>query len=401
MTSIQSYKDALIAAHQSGDKEGAKLIAQAIAEADDTQKSDIPLAFAAPMQFVEGATQGFSDEISGGLGAAMSYPASLVSDRVDSETEGMSFGDRYDLYRGRALDRQNEINEAYPNSQLVSETSGTITGAAIPASKGLTFFKGAKNIPQLMKAGAAEGAVYSGINAAGRSDEGGLDRAKQAGINAPIGATVGGVLPLAINPLSSIAQAFMTRFKPAPEQAANRVYNVARKAGKTPEQITSELDNLGDDSMLIDVLGAPGKNLGRATVNADGAAEDILLGATQTRQSGQNERIGDKLLQAGNLDQPQTLTQITDAINTANRPAITKAYESARNAGQDVPLMQFRDLMNLPMFQNAVKKARKSQANYLAFSTLQYSLTSDAIVFHWSNLRLSIMRSKLGRCFLS
>ena len=117
--------------------------------------------------------------------------------------------------------------------------------------------------------------------------------------------------------------------------------------------------------MLVDVLGTPGRDLGRAAVNTSGEADDILRGAVEARQMGQNDRVADSIMDAAGLDGPQTLDQIKTGIAKTNQPAITRAYEKAREAGLDIPLMQFRDLMSVPMFREAVASARKSAQNYL------------------------------------
>ena len=375
MATIEELKKALIQADQAGDTQAASLFASKIKDlrmqegaTPEAPPASTPYGVpeSAAMKFAEGATLGFADEITGGMAAAMSYPASLFSDRISSETEGMGFGDRYEMYRNRERDRLEEVDNDNPVTSTASNIAGSVASAVIPASKGLTLFKAGQGTRGLMAAGAGEGLVYGGISGAGYSDaDTAGDLASDTAVGSAFGGLTGGATPLLTQPLSAAGQAFASRFKPAVDQASDRVARAAKEAGVSTNTVADKLQDAGPDAMLVDVLGAPGQNLGRSAINASGQADDVLRGAVEARQMGQNDRVADTILDAAELSGPQTLTQIKDSIADKNRPAITRAYEAAREAGLDIPLMQFRDLMTVPMFKEAVAAARTSSQNYL------------------------------------
>ena len=376
MATIDQLKQALIQADAAGDTDAANLFANKIKEiqanpqpASDPvaqkQTSGIPAAAAAPMKFTEGATMGFADELSGGLAAAMSYPASMVNDRIAGETEGMGFGDRYEMYRNRERERLGQIAEERPGLSTASEIAGGVAGSLIPAQKGITAFKAGQTLPRMMGAGAIEGSAYGAVNALGRTDELDGQAVQDVGMGTATGALGGAVAPAVTQPLSGIANAITQRFKPAYEQAANRVAGALGQARMGGDDVAAKMGSLGDDAMLVDAMGTPGRSLGRAAINASPEAEDVLLSGTTARASNMPDRLSSKLLEASGLDQPRTIEEMQSSIASASRPAITRAYEGAKEAGQDIPLAPFRDLMKLPMFQTAIKNAQASQKNYL------------------------------------
>lgn len=368
MATLEELKAALIKAERAGDTQAANLFADKIRKTQGPEKSgpSYSVPATAAMKFAEGATLGFADEATGAMATVMSYPASLFNDRVADETNNKGFGERYEMYRDRERERLATAQDQNPITATTSNLAGTVAGAVIPAQKGLTAFKAGQGTTGLMKAGAIDGAAYGALGGAGYSDAddaGGV--ALDAAFGSGTGAFLGSGSPLVTQPLSAAAQTFASRFRSAVNQASDRVGATARKAGVTTDNLATKLDEAGQDAMLIDVMGSSGHDLGRAAVNASGDADDILRGATNARQLGQNDRVADAVMDAADLPGPQTLDQIKTDIDAANRPAITRAYEKARDAGVDIPLMQFRDLMSVPMFQEAVTAARKSGQNYL------------------------------------
>lgn len=324
------------------------------------------MAEAGTASFVQGTLAGFADEAMGGIGAALSYPVSMISDRVDTETAGKSFGDRYEMYRDRARNEFDDVRSDFPVTSTVGEIGGAVVGTAIPASKGLTAFKGANTLPQMMRAGAIDGAAYGALHGAGYADGGLMDRGKGALTGGTVGSVTGGGLPVVTKPISGAAQAFIQRFSPAENQAANRVANAAKNAGMTSQDVAAKMRDLGDEAMLIDALGTQGRELGRATTNASPAAYDTLYEkAILGRREGQTDRMVDSIADASGLNNPMTLQEIKDEIVETRQPAITRAYEDARAKGFDINLMPFRDLFRLPMFKRAVKSAKENQLNYL------------------------------------
>ncbi len=362
MKTVDQLKQAMIQADSKGDKDAVKFFVGKLQELESSKTS---LPAAAAMKFADGATMGFADEIIGGSRALMSYPASLFSDADASQTEGMDFGDRYEMYRDKERDRLGRIAQERPTTSAIAETAGGVVGALIPATKGITAFKAGQTLPRMMGAGAVDGAGYGAANALGRTDELDSQAIADVGAGAVTGAAMGGVTPAVTQPLSGIAGAVAQRFKPAYEQASNRVAGALGQAKMSGDDLTAKMSGLGDDAMMIDAMGTPGQSLGRSAVNASPVAEDILMGQVSARQAGMPDRLSSSLMDASGLSQPLTTKEMQQQIARQSRPAITRAYEKAKDAGQDVGLYQFRDMFKLPMVQKAMSKAKGSQKNYL------------------------------------
>ena len=211
MATLDALKNALVEADRAGDTRAAELIADKIKETQATDSAPAAPSYGMPesaaMKFTEGATMGFADEASGGLAAALSYPAAAFSDRIARETEGMGFADRYRMYRDRERDRLANVQQQNPITSTTANIGGTVAGALIPAQRGLTAFKGAQGTKGLMKAGALEGVAYGALGGAGYSEaQSPEELAMDVATGGTIGSVTGGASPLSRSPSLLLAR---------------------------------------------------------------------------------------------------------------------------------------------------------------------------------------------------
>lgn len=302
--------------------------------------------------FGQGITFGFIDEIEAGLQSATG---------IDGD-----FGE-YTKNLERVRARGRDATEGAPKTALAAEIAGGLTGGIGLAKNGATLLKGGQSLPKSIGLGAVEGSIYGATAGAGTSDGDLADRARGLVAGGTTGAVVGGALPPALAAgkaaFKPVGDILGTMFGSADKQAMARVVNTMRESGKSTDEILEELKGLGDDGILLDVLGAPGESLARGTANSDPAARGALSTAVRQRTAGQPDRLTSRLLEASGLDEGRTIDELTESLRRKNAPAINQAYEEARAAGFDLPNEPFRELNNAPLVQQALKAAEKNVQN--------------------------------------
>lgn len=306
----------------------------------------------------QGTTLGFGDEIVAAGAAAL--------DPLVNNTPG-TFSERFDARLNQERDKKDEFRKTNPKSAIAAELAGGLTTGLGAGGAGLTLLRGGQTLPAAIGAGAVEGSIYGAIAGAGTNDGNLQDRAKGAIAGGATGAIAGGLLPpviaagkAAFKPVGDILG---TMFGSADRQAMARVVNTMRESGKSTDEILEELKGLGDEGMLLDVLGAPGESLARGTANVDPTARGALTSAVEKRTAGQPDRLTSKLLEASGLDNARTVDELVEALRQSNAPSINRAYDAAREAGFDIPNTPFKELNNAPLIQQALKAAEKNVKN--------------------------------------
>jgi hypothetical protein len=201
----------------------------------------------------QGMTLGFSDELGGAVGA--------LAAKASGDTAPIS--DIYADISGGIRADQKRFSAEHPIISTAAEVAG-----GLPV--GGAMFKGAKTLPDIMKAGAKGGALFGGAYGAGTSEGDLVDRAKGATLGATVGGVTGGVVPLAMTGAGRISQAALGRAKIAlsPEsgkiakdaaeamtddEAAAIVGEIAQRTGMTADDIANKLEKLGSKATLADV----------------------------------------------------------------------------------------------------------------------------------------------------
>lgn len=155
----------------------------------------------------QGALFGFSDEIAGGVGAAVNSALNLLG-----KGTGESFGDAYRGIRDSARDNAAAFAERNPGTDLgLQVVGGLVTGGAGAARAGA--FHAAKNAPTLagrlrpiVSTGAVQGGAYgAGTSGADMTQGGTRELIKDATSGAAVGAATAPLLPILAGSTKAIA----------------------------------------------------------------------------------------------------------------------------------------------------------------------------------------------------
>lgn len=302
--------------------------------------------------FMRGAadaiTFGLSDEISAGMGALTGI--------------GGDFGDYSgNLERQRARDRQDE--QDYAGTRLTGQLAGGITGGVGLAKNGVTLLRSGQTLPQMIGRGAAEGALYGAAGGFGAGEGGLANRASSAATGAAVGGVMGGAAPVAVAGATRAVRPVVDRYRsftgPAEKQALERIRIGLRNQGLTDDQIQARMRELGPEAMLADAMGNRGGRLARSAANTSPEARETLQTALDARQAGQNDRVVSAIERASGLPtgNRQTVAQMRNAEYDARMPEISRSYEAAKEAGRDLPIDNFEDLLQSPMARRAWNKS--------------------------------------------
>lgn len=241
-----------------------------------------------------------------------------------------------------------------PKTALAGDIGGIVGQVAtLPVTGGATMgaraLAGAK---QAAAIGAGESAVSSRGNI-GQTAMGGVLGAAFGGAGSAVGDAAIKAGRLLVNPLRGLAKS-----GPAGQQATARILLAAKNAGIDENVARAKLAELGPDGFIADVLGKQGEGLARTSANLSPDARSILETASKQRLGGQTDRVIESLRKAGRpvFNDPELLKE---NMRAAARPAINKAYESAKAAGYDMPRAPFDDILGSPKVQGAINQATK------------------------------------------
>lgn len=156
---------------------------------DGAASPQIGIGHTAFDQGMQGATFGFSDEISDGLGA---FGAKVYSTAFDPElTAGKSVGDLYDEARSLSKQRLNAEFEQNPGTSIASSILGSV---ATGAPKAIVSTLRSGGLAARAIKGGITGAASGGLYGAGTADDG--DRLQGAESGAELGGSLGPIIPI-------------------------------------------------------------------------------------------------------------------------------------------------------------------------------------------------------------
>lgn len=206
--------------------------------------------------FAEGATYGFVDEASAGLGAALGMtPGSAPFDYSGS------FGDRYQVNRDAIRDRQSQSSQQNPMQFGIGEIAGG-TAQALATAPIAT----APTLAGTMARGGLLGAIEGGLYGAGRSD--GQDTVGNAVRGAGIGAGVGFVAPAVVSAAATARDALTGGIdnvldRASQGRAARSVAETVRRSGQSADDITNAVARAQASGqpmyMAVDAMGDAGR----------------------------------------------------------------------------------------------------------------------------------------------
>ncbi|MBO6507985.1 MAG: hypothetical protein JJ979_05800 [Roseibium sp.] len=314
---------------------------------------------------------------------AVAAGAAALHPLVHGES-GTDFSQRYDAYLGRERAKNERFKETHPKTALAAEITGGVVGAGTAGGAGATFMKGAKGAKDLAVRGAADGMLYGAVAGTGQAEGGVENRVAGAGVGAGVGGVTGGVAAPALAGVSALGRGLIEKVRRntgSPErQAVARLRQTASRAGVTADDISSKLDDLGPDGMLVDALGEDGRALARTTANLDPAARETLELASKGRMSGQPDRLSDALKRASGLDQAYTTDELQRAVRSSMKPQIDDAYAEARSLGYDIDMGAFDDIFKTDVAKGAHIEGQRLARDRMIAEAARAGQVDDSIL---------------------
>lgn len=301
------------------------------------------------------AKQGMDTLTMGGQSKLNAAGGALVDSAFDfARGKGWNWSDNYDKLLGEQRDAQAAYNEENPGLSAI----GTGAGLAIGIARAPMIGSG-------WRGAAATGAGYGAAGGALQDAESIPERITNVGRGAATGAVIGGAGygagRLAGKGLEKAGEIASTIRAPAEVKALSQFYKVADEvAGPyNAMSLSRRLNDLGPDAINADVLGKKGLSLGRGAANISADARQTLEDVVQARKSAQNTRLATDVERAAGL--PAGNTKGVDALKAEAyekvRPQINRAYKAARDAGKDVPLEAFDNIITTPVGRKAFQQA--------------------------------------------
>lgn len=292
-------------------------------------------------------------------GGLMTKGNAAVGSLFDSTINAMQNGDwNFSENYNRLLEEQRQAQRDYNEESPIRSGLGKAAGLALAVTQLPVVGTG-------VKGGTATGGLYGSVIGAGQD----ADSLEERAVNTATGALTGGLIGTAGYGLGSLIGAGATKASRAwdalnasPEvRTAVNIRNLANDAGGI-SSVAQRLDELGPDAMLVDVLGEQGRALGRNISNISPEARETLEAGLLGRKAGQNLRVVSDMERLAGLPQGSTKTvdDLIDASNSGFKPGIDRAYTAARQAGKDLPLEFFEDVLGTPQGKAAFAQARAS-----------------------------------------
>ncbi len=321
----------------------------------------------APRAFLQGTTFGFSDE----LGAAASALGNTMLHRSDILPFTEQFKAEYDGNMAAFKEDRETFREENPVTSVGLEMAGGVlsggvggykaaaTGTKALANAGMTL-PTFSNLSTLGKAGvlaaggATEGALYGmGTADPGERTEGAAKGALAGAVLAPI---AGGALSVVNDKVATpVAKAIYRKLTDTPEKQADRlIQRILDMEGKSVDEVTDALDQLGPDGVLADI-GPNMQAVARDMADNMGPGKRQINDFLDTRQQGQQGR----LMQAAETGMGASSDDFTPTVKMLERERMAQAkplYEEAYASALH-PTDTLQNLMNRPDMVDALKQA--------------------------------------------
>ena len=261
-----------------------------------------------------GASFGFSDELSGGVGFL----------------EGGKDMAKFRMEQARAA--QEALKEDHPNITAGSE----IGGAILPAISSAPLAIG-KGLLGTVGRGFGIGAVEGALHGSGRG-EGVADRAEKGGKDAILGALIGGALPIGVSAAKSgyraIADPLAGLVNAGNSGRAKRaIAATLKKSGMSIDDIDSAVSTAAREGQpefrTMDALGIPGQRRVSGLARAGGETGEDISEYLAQRQLDQGDRVGNFLSEGFDL-QGTSAARTEAGLREGRKRAADAAYDAAR-----------------------------------------------------------------------
>ena len=341
---LNPLRQRFLNAHKAGDVEAAKLFKSKMQEmlAAQPSKQEEESTWGEYLggvgnSLAQGVTLGFADELKGYAGASL---GSLTG------AEG-SFEDRRRAITERNREAVKEFAEENPWTDFALQAVG---GLALPGGvvgrAGMMAGKAGAGAAKRALAGAADGAIVGSVAGFGMGEGGASDRLGGAATGAIFGGAGGAAAGKIADTISDGVGFVKARLNPqatGETKAVNAFAKIARDKGMSGEQLRSQVQQLGPEGSMFDVLGRQGVRLGKAarakSIDADDTLEDFFAG----RSAEANERLQSSLMKAAGLDEALDTSEFSRMAQDQQRPKIRSLYEEAAGADfgyQDLAQLQ-------------------------------------------------------------
>lgn len=385
MADIERMKSALRNAHEAGNTEAAKKIANAI-KAAQSQQGGEAMGRSVPHttgQSMESYEPGFMERMGNATFDAlkgMGLPAERMrrdNNNLDNAVRGaadsLSFGTADEIAAGAnaalggdysgELKQQRAIDKAGGPYRTGGQVAGALTGGVGLIKRGLSpaynIAKSGGGLVPSATTSMMEGAALSGLHGFGSGEGGFENRKDQAGRQGTYGALFGLGAPVLSRGLGAAGKAIGSPFRSRGNKAQDLLARSLEREGMTGSQATARLREMGPDAMPID-LGANIKQQGEGLAAMPGRAQGVIRGALDDRAAGASQRIVGATDTA--LGQPVNTLAAADDIIARRSAAARPLYDHAYS--QPVPFTaELETLLKRPATAQALRKAQTLGAN--------------------------------------
>jgi hypothetical protein len=265
--------------------------------------------------------------------------------------DGFNYSDNYNKHLAFQRGNRDLYNEQNP----IRSGIGTGAGLALGITNGPVIGNGIKGA---IKTGLAYGAGGGALQDANSIKERLLNTAWGAGTGAAIGGVGYKAGELAGKGITKFSRAMEAVGADPQTKAAIKVRGLADDMGGAGA-LQQKLDDLGPDAMNVDALGEKGLSVGRSAANIDPMARETLEASVLGRKAGQNQRVVSDMEKIAGIPTGRTKTveQLTKGIDDKFRPQISSLYTKAREAGKDMPIQFFDDVLKTKQGQAVYREA--------------------------------------------
>ncbi len=307
------------------------------------------------------------DTFTGGLQSKLNaFGGGMIDATIGAiQGDGWNYSDNYNKH----LQNQREQQAVYEDNHPVKTAIGQGAGVGLAVTALPVFGKGFKGA---LGTGAGYGAFMGAGSDAESIPERAYNTAKGLIAGGAIGAGGYGGGKLAAKGATTVGRAWKGLLADPQTRAVTRVSQLIEdKYGPQATHIMQrDLAKLGPDATLLDVLGEQGLATGRSAANINPNARETIEASLLGRKAGQNERVVADIERAAGLKPGNraSVDTMKEKAYAAVRPHVNRAYDKAREAGRDIPLDYFSDVLNSPLGEDAFKTAVKSLQNRMAIS---------------------------------
>ncbi len=355
MATRDEYLTALMMAHEAGDVDNARILAQKIDRMDrDADALDVESEGTIADSLGRGVFMGWSDELSGVLGAVANEGAQLFGEGVNED-----FGDVYRGIRDEAREAEANFRERNPKTAMAAEIAGGFAGGGLAGSAAGAgrVATGLGKWGRYVGAGAGTGALAGAGHSTGDAWDSTL-----AGIK---GGVMGGAVGAALPAVGGL-------FKPVGEAVMNAA---GKKLGKdwgtkiahaklaqamaddeiTPMQLVTKMRRHSQFT-AADAGGENVRGLARAAASFPGRAKNIA----ERTLSGRAQESGTRIKEAvkRHLSEEDDVFKMIDNISGEARALARPFYDDAYLT----PIRmtdELADILKRPSIASAWKEAEK------------------------------------------